>query len=115
MSVVQRITDRGYRDAVQLVRQDDGAGAPGRLGPRGVLVGNGDTVCRIELIETTEPVSVGDDVSTIADGVVSAPLIYGRITRVERPTAGAHWQIWMEPAIGGDVPRHVAVLKLELN
>src|SRR5438876_196046 len=28
-SVVQRITDRGYRDAVQLVRRDAGADAPG--------------------------------------------------------------------------------------
>jgi hypothetical protein len=114
-SVVQRITDRGYRDAVQLVRHDDGADAPARLGPRGVLVGNGEALCRIELVETTEPVSVGDEVSTIADGVVPAPLIYGRIARVERPSAGAHWQIWMQPAIGADVPRQVAVLKLELN
>jgi hypothetical protein len=114
-SVVQRITDRGYRDAVQLVCHDDGAEATARLGPRGVLVGNGEALCRIELVETTEPVSVGDEVSTIADGVVPAPLIYGRIARVEGPPAGAHWQIWMEPAMGADAPRQVAVLKLELN
>jgi rod shape-determining protein MreC len=114
-SVVQRITDRGYRDAVQIVRHGDGVGAGGRLGPRGVLVGNGEAICRIELVETSEPVSVGDEVSTVADGVIPAPLVYGRITRVERPVAGAHWQIWMGPAIGGNVPRQVAVLKLELN
>ena len=114
-SVVQRITDRGYRDAVQIVRHDNGAGAPGRLGPRGILVGNGEALCRIELVETTEPVSAGDEVSTVPDGVIPAPLVYGHITRVERPLAGAHWQIWMEPAIGADVPREVAVLKMELN
>jgi hypothetical protein len=80
-----------------------------------VLVGNGDALCRIELVETTEPVSVGDQVCTVADGVVPTPLVYGHITRVEAPAAGAHWQIWMQPEIGADVPRQVAILKLELN
>jgi cell shape-determining protein MreC len=113
-SSVERLTDRGYRDTVQLVRHDP-AGGDVRPGPRGMLAGNGEPLCRIELIETTDPVAVGDEVWTIADGVVTSPLDYGRIVRVERPAAGSHWQIWMAPAIGSDVPQQVAVLKLELN
>jgi hypothetical protein len=67
------------------------------------------------MVETTEPVAVGDEVWTIADGVFTAPLVYGRIVRAERPAAGSHWQIWMAPAIGSEIPERVAVLKLELN
>ncbi|HEY2148716.1 MAG TPA: rod shape-determining protein MreC [Pirellulales bacterium] len=114
-SVVERVTDRGYRDTVQLVRRDGTAGDALRLGPRGLLVGNGEPLCRIDMIETTEPVAIGDEVWTIADGVVMSPLVYGRIVRVERPTAGSHWQCWMAPAIGSELPERVAVLKLELN
>jgi cell shape-determining protein MreC len=114
-SVVERLTDRGYRDTVQVVRRDGAGGGESRFGPRGMLAGNGEPVCRIEMIETTEPVAVGDEVWTIADSVVTSPLVYGRIVRVERPTAGSHWQIWMAPAIGSEIPQRVAVLKLELN
>lgn len=114
-SVVERLTDRGYRDTVQLVRRDGAAGDESRFGPRGLLVGNGEPLCRIEMIETTEPVAVGDEVWTIADGVVTSPLVYGRIVRVEHPAAGSHWQCWMAPAIGSEIPERVAVLKLELN
>jgi len=114
-SVVERLTDRGYRDTVQIVRREAADTGSARLGPRGMLVGNGEALCRIEMIETTEPVAVGDEVWTIADGVITAPLIYGRIVRAERPAAGSHWQIWMAPAIGSEVPQRVAVLKLELN
>jgi cell shape-determining protein MreC len=114
-SLVERLTDRGYRDTVQLVRRDEAASGELRLGPCGMLVGNGGPFCRIEMIETTEPVAVGDEVWTVADGVVTAPLVYGGIVRVERPNAGSHWQIWMTPAIGSEIPQRIAVLKMELN
>ena len=110
-SVVQRVSDRGYRDTVQLAHRD---GDQLRLGPRGVLVGGGDPLCQIELVDATEPVSVGDEVCTAGDGALPT-LIYGRIVRVERPVGGAHWQIWMQPAVGADEPREVAVLRVELN
>ncbi|HEV3415926.1 MAG TPA: rod shape-determining protein MreC [Pirellulales bacterium] len=111
-SLVRRTTDSGYRDTVQLAHRD---GGQLRLGPRGVLVGIGDRLCQIELVAATEPVSMGDEVYTVGDGVLPAPLLYGSVVRVERPAAAAHWQIWMQPAVGADEPREVAVLRMELN
>ena len=68
------------------------------------------------LVEVTEAVSVGDLVfSAAARGILPDPLLYGRITRVERPTGAAHWEIWMEPAVAHLVPETVAVLRAELS
>ncbi|HEV2973097.1 MAG TPA: rod shape-determining protein MreC [Pirellulales bacterium] len=111
-SLVRRTTDSGYRDTVQLAHRD---GGQLRLGPRGVLVGSGDRLCQIELVAATEPVSVRDEVYTVGDGVLPAPLLYGTVVRVEHPGAAAHWQIWMQPSDGADEPREVAVLRMELN
>ena len=73
---VRRITDAGYRDLVQLATSREG-----RLhfSARGVLVGAGERLCKIELVETTEPVAVGDLVFTADDGVLQSPLLYGKI------------------------------------
>lgn len=114
-STVERTTDRGYRDAVQLARGDGSAGESMRLGPRGVLVGRGEALCRIELVSLSEPVAVGDIVVSSGDGVAREPLVYGHVVRVEQAAAGPHWQIWMQPAVGPESPRDVAVLKFELN
>jgi cell shape-determining protein MreC len=113
-SVVRRITDPGYRDTVQIAHSESSGASP-HLGPRGVLVGSGERLCRIELVEASEPVSVGDGVYTESDGLLSEPLIYGQVVRVELAADKLHWQIWMQPAIGSDAPREVAVLRTELN
>ena len=91
-SVVQRITDRGYRDTVQLARRDTGQlahreGEQLRLGPRGVLVGSGDPLCQIELVEATEPVSVGDEVCTAADGACRLSSMGGSFASSARSAA----------------------------
>ncbi len=111
-SVVRRMSEPGYRDAVQIGHVD---GRRLQLGPRGLLVGTGDTLCRIEMVEASQPVAIGDEVYTDDDGVPHAPLLYGRIVRLERAAGEPHWQIWMEPAIGSEEPRNVAVLRMELN
>ena len=98
---VRRITDAGYRDLVQLATSREG-----RLhfSARGVLVGAGRRLCKIELVETTEPVAVGDLVFTADDGVLQSPLLYGKIVKVDRKPADPHWQIWMEPAVNPSAP-----------
>jgi cell shape-determining protein MreC len=111
-SVVERICEPGYRDTVQIGRLED---RRLRLGPRGLLVGAGGSQARIELIETSQPVAIDDEVYTADDGVLRTPLLYGRIVRLERTSGGPYWQIWMEPAVGADEPRTVAVLRMELN
>ncbi len=112
-SIVRKVTDPDYRDLVQLAQRND-AGL--RRGARGVLEGAGESLCRIRMVEVTEPVSTGDLV--LAAGETGAGLfgaVYGRVTRVERRAGDAHWQIWMEPATGRDSPGEVAVLRLQLN
>ena len=112
-SVVRKVTDPGYRDLVQLA-QSSGEGL--RTGARGVLEGAGESLCRIRMVEVTEPVSTGDLVLAAGEtGASSFGAVYGRVARVERRAGDAHWQIWMEPAAGRESPSEVAVLRLELN
>lgn len=112
-SVVRTVTDAAYRDLVQLAEP---AGERLRRGPRGVLEGTGESLCRIRLVEVTEPVSVGDLVLAAGEaGAGASDAVYGRVARVERRAGDAHWQIWMEPAAGRESPREVAVLRLQLN
>ncbi len=112
-STVQRVSDAGYRDLVQLARQRDGKL---QFTGRGVLVGHGETLCKIEMVEMAQAITVGDLVFTVDDGVLDAPLFYGRVARVERKPAAAQWEIWMEPAVDSRMaPAHVAVLKMDLN
>ena len=97
-STVQRVTDAGYRDLVQLARkQDDKL----RFAGRGILAGRGEPLCKIEMVEAAQPVTVGDLVFTVDDGVLDAPLLYGRVARVERKPGAAQWEVWMEPAVDG--------------
>lgn len=114
-SVMRRVTDAGYRELVQLAERS-GDGERLRLGARGVLEGAGESHCRIRMVEITEPVSVGDLV--LATGEISAGAfgaVYGRVSRAERRPGDAHWQLWMEPAVGQERLTEVAVLRLQLN
>jgi cell shape-determining protein MreC len=111
-SVVERVCEPGYRDTVQIGHVED---RRLRLGPRGLLVGGGGSQARIELVEASQPVAVDDEVYTADDGVLRTPLLYGRIVRLERTSGNPYWQIWMEPAVGAEEPRTVAVLRMELN
>jgi cell shape-determining protein MreC len=110
---VRRITDSNYRDLVQLATPQNGRL---QFSARGVLVGTGQRLCKIELVENTEPVAVGDLVFTIDDGVLPSPLLYGKVVQLDRKPGDAHWQIWVEPAIKTtSPPARVSVLKMELN
>jgi cell shape-determining protein MreC len=112
VSTVRPATASGYRDLVQLART-----SADRMiaGPQGVLEGTGERLCRIKLIQTTESVSEGDVVlATGGEALVDAPLVYGRVVRVENRPGEPHWDIWMEPAARSQ-PREVAVLQISLS
>jgi len=111
-ATIERVTDVGYRDHVQLAR-------PGAehalLTAQGVLEGTGQGDCRLKLVKTTEPVAPGDlVVSTGGEGLLTAPLIYGEVVRVESRPGQPHWDIWIRPA-ARDEPREVFVLRVALN
>jgi cell shape-determining protein MreC len=112
-SVVQRANQPGYRDLVQL-----GQHVGGRLllGPRGVLEGAGEPLCRVRRVETTAAVSVGDLVVVAGEqGLAETPLVYGHVVRVEQAAGGAHWDIWMSPSARRDVPDELTVVRTRLN
>ncbi len=112
VSSVRRANAPGYRDLVQLARA---SGDRLISGPQGVLEGTGERWCRIKLIQATESVSEGDLVlATGGEALVDAPLIYGRVVRLESRPGVPHWEIWMEPAARAE-PRDVAVLQISLN
>jgi len=114
-STVRAVTESGYRD---LVRVTAAGARPDSIhrDAQGILEGTGAPLARIRLVEATKPISVGDLVYTASgSGLLPAPLLYGRIVRLERPAGAAHWEIWMQPAVAGHQPEHVAVLRTELN
>jgi len=113
-SVVQCLTESGYRDLVAIGRPQSDQAHQGR--PQGILEGTGEPLARIRLVEVTQPVAVGDLVyCAAATDLTPEPLLYGRVARVERPVGAAHWDIWMEPTIASGRPDRVVVLQAELN
>jgi cell shape-determining protein MreC len=112
-SAVRAATEPGYRDLVFVVGSEE---KPNRWQRQGILEGSGEPLCRIRLVEVTEPVAVGDLVYTAAaKGLLPEPLLYGQVVRLDRPAGAAHWEIWMRPAVGPHAPENVAVLRAELN
>jgi cell shape-determining protein MreC len=112
-ATIRRVTDRGFRDVVRLA-----PGVEARRGAtaRGMLEGTGDALARVRMVPSTEPVSKGDYVlADAARGAVEAPLIYGRVVRVEREEGKTYWEIWVQPAVGPDVPEFVAIVNLKVN
>jgi rod shape-determining protein MreC len=110
-STLESITDRRYRALVQIVRPTDQGGS---FGTEGILVGQGNGLCKLTEVPTTQTVRVGDEVYTSErDSRAGIPLYYGRIRSVEE--AGRHWDITVEPAVKTDDLNSVAVLKLPPN
>lgn len=108
-STVCPVTEPGYRDLVQLAAAlPDGRTL--RFGAQGILEGTGERLARLRMIETTEPVAVGDLVySRAGQGFVDVPLLCGKVVRVERPQGAGHWEIWVEPAAAGTPTELVVV------
>ena len=110
---VRRITDPAYRDLVQLATPRDGRL---QFSARGVLVGAGQRLCKIELVDATEPVAVGDLVFTADDGVLTSPLLYGKVCKsIASPAIPIGKSGWNRPSNQIRLPPRVAILKLELN
>lgn len=98
-STVCPVTEPGYRDLVRLAAPS-ADGHPLRFGAKGILEGTGQSLARLRMVETTEPVAEGDLVySQAAQGFVELPLLCGKVVRVERPPGAGYWEIWVAPAV----------------
>jgi cell shape-determining protein MreC len=112
-STLQRVTDAEYRGFAQLVRESPEGPV---FGAHGVLAGNGNGTCRLELVAATDPVSVGDYVYTVPQRTgVPEPLCYGRIVQADLVEGAAHWTITVAPAIGDESLQAVQVLREVMN
>jgi len=112
-SCVERVTDATYRDRVRIVQIQEGKAIPG---PRGLLVGTGEAVCQVRMIDVSQPVSVGDVV--VADGlggILSSPPRYGTVVRVAQSPGSAQWEIWVEPDVDVGNLDVVSVLTTDLS
>ncbi|MBL8849386.1 MAG: rod shape-determining protein MreC [Planctomycetaceae bacterium] len=112
-STLQLITDPAYRNNVQLVRDS-------RDGPvqaaTGVLRGNGDGSCVIELVPNSAAVSIGDFVySRQQDADPTGPFYFGRVVEADCPPGADDWSIRVAPAFDAATLNVVQILQVSLN
>jgi cell shape-determining protein MreC len=113
ISLVRRVSDTGYRDLVRVAQVQ---GERLSVGPRGMLEGTGEPLCRLRLVPLTAAVAVGQlVVSDGAEGIIEGRFLYGQIERVEQLSGAANWEIWVRPAVSADLPHKVAVLTGEIT
>lgn len=106
------VTDSDFRGRAQLVRQTEQGPA---WGAQGLFRGTGDG-CQLDGISAEETVRPGDLVYTAErDGILSAPLVYGTVTKAELDADGREWTIVIEPAPTPSILGQVQVLRAALN
>lgn len=107
-ATLQLISDPEFRTLAQVVRPlPDGAA----WGPEGVLQGEGNGRCRLELVDPTAVVQVGDLVCTPrAAADFPTPLCFGRVVAANFDEQSARWRIVVEPAASTTDLREVTIL-----
>jgi cell shape-determining protein MreC len=111
-STLRLVTDLGYSGRARLARRT----ARGTLafGAEGTLVADGSELCR--LMHITDPVNVGDEVFTGgADGLLPAPMYYGKVVRAELDPGAQDWSVWVKPAATTKRLETVLILRRTIN
>lgn len=107
-STVQLLTDKEFRGSAQLVR--DGADGP-VFGAEGILAGNGDGTCRLELVASLAPVSVGDTVFLPSHRTrLPGSICYGRVVEAALTEGAPYWSIRVAPYADAEYGDHLRVL-----
>jgi cell shape-determining protein MreC len=107
-STLQPVADPEFRAFVQIVRP---AADQPLAGAEGVLAGNGDGTCRMELVDVTQPVSIGDFVYGRLADFDAAPPCYGQITAAEVRDGAEFWTIAVTPVARWDALQTVQILR----
>jgi cell shape-determining protein MreC len=111
-STLLLVTDAGYRGRARLARRT----SRGTLvfGAEGTLVADGSGLCRLAHI--TDPVNVGDEVFTGGvDGLLPAPMYYGKVVRAELDSGAQDWSVWVKPATATEKLDTVLILRRTMN
>ena len=112
-STLQPVTDPKFRGLARILRKN---GDGWETGPAGNLRGMGEPLCRLEWIPANAHVEVGDLVFTAEeDGILPAPMYYGRVSQAELKSGALHWEIRVEPVATEPSPQRVQVLRTVLN
>ncbi|MCA9080119.1 MAG: rod shape-determining protein MreC [Planctomycetaceae bacterium] len=109
-STVQPVTSPEFRIAVRLVRSSPQGPV---FGARGILVGTG-TGCRLEQLQATEPVSIGDHIYTDSAVTSPQPLYCGMVQSAELQPSDQFWSIDVVPA-SPVRPDSLVILRPQLN
>lgn len=113
-STVQLVTDANYRGRAQLIRRtSDGFVFDGA---RGILRGQGESLCKLEGIPPDSSVHVNDSVFT-ADraGIEPTPLYYGHVVHATLGPEDREWTVYVKPV---SLPTRLAtvnVLRMAAN
>lgn len=107
------LTDSGYRGRAQLVHQTDTGYV---FGAKGILEGQGEPLCRLKGIVSSDAVTVGDSVYTATrEGQSATPLYYGRVVEATLGPSDTEWQVLVEPVpIPNDLTT-VQILRTSVN
>jgi rod shape-determining protein MreC len=111
-STLRLVTDPGYSGRARLARRTARGGLV--FGAEGTLVADGSELCRLKHV--TDPVNVGDEVYTGgADGLLPAPMYYGKVVRAELDPNAQDWSIWVKPAATLDRLETVLILRRKMG
>lgn len=111
-STLRLVTDPGYSGRARLARRSERGGLT--WGAEGTLVADGSELCR--LMHITDPVNVGDEVFTGgADGLLPAPMYYGKVVRAELEPGAQDWSVWLQPAATTERLETVLILRRVIN
>jgi rod shape-determining protein MreC len=112
-SSVQHVSDKEFRTHARLMRSSPNGPVQGA---EGMLVGVGNSRCRLELVANTEPVEVGDEVWTASTIPGLDETFYlGHVTRAELIPTEAHWSVDVEPDVRADAVERVQIVRVGLN
>jgi cell shape-determining protein MreC len=110
-STLLLVTDPTYSGSARLARRTSRGLV---FGPEGTLVGDGSELCRLK--HMTDPVNVDDEVFTGGtDGMVPAPMYYGKVVRAELEVGGSEWSVWVKPAATDERLESVLILRRIIN
>lgn len=111
-STLRLVTDPGYSGRARLARRTTRGSLV--FGAEGTLVADGSNLCR--LMHVTDPVNAGDEVFTGgADGLLPAPMYYGKVVRAELEPGAQDWSVWVKPAAAAERLENVVILRRTIN
>ncbi len=109
-SVLQSVTDPEFRGGLVELARETSLGLV--FGPKGLLEGIGDGLCRVNSVSSTEAVFVGQQVYSAARaGDLPGRVYFGRVVPANLSPGSPHWEILVRPQFDFSQLDRVSVLR----